>query len=1279
VRFGAVAGVLLLWQAVAGGLLAREPLSFEERVRAQEAIERVYYAHRIWPRENPGPKPPFEQRVSRAQLEAKVADYLKKSAALDQFWHRPIEPNQLQAEMDRMAEGTKDPAMLAELFAALDSDPALIAECLARPALADRLIRDWYAHDSRFHGEARARAEAALENLDPEKFARFTGGEYRHARYVLARAGGWRTEEHPHDSGPSEAVPVSPEKWQALVRQLPPVGQLGSVQESTDAFFILRWCYVDAESLEVECRVFRKASFDPWWRETAPSFPVGERAFHPAQAAFRLPQLGGVRAATCVGAWEPSALENAMDGRENHTAVWTGAEMIVWGGDYGTSQNCYQTGGRYSPATDTWRPTPTGPGCPRERIHHTAVWTGTEMIIWGGDQQGFSFDDGGRYNPATDQWTAMPSGATSPEARSLHTAVWSGTEMIVWGGDHQMVWSHKILNTGARFDPSNDTWTATSTGDNNPGPSSSHVAVWTGNLMVVWGNGGSVGFIGGRYDASTDAWLPVSQTGSPAPGQGQTAVWTGSEMIVWGGDYATGNTGGRYAPATDAWTPTSTGPGCPSGRRGHTAVWTGSEMIVWGADSSGGATGGRYNPLTDAWSPTSTGGACPTGRTGQSAVWTGSEMIVWGGYHSYVSTPGGSLENTGGRYRPATDDWVPTSTGAPERPSDSYGAEIAWTGSELVVTGSTGAWPFSWLGAKYNLATDSWGPVSEAPGSTFGRTGHFLFWTGTELLLWGGQKQAEGLLVPGGRYNPLTDAWVPTSVAPPCPTYLQPWNSNAIWTGSEMVVWGWDLNGGRGARYAPTSDAWTSVPSPPPSLMPRSWFTAVWSGSEMILWGGANNGSSGTVLFDTGAAYFPAENTWRLLAVDANTPRPRTSHTALWTGSEMLVWGGVSVNPDTNEATGGRYDPALDRWTATSTGAGCPLGRLLHTAVWTGGEMIVWGGESNQSFPPWLDSGARYDPLVDEWTPMGHSPHTPSARCAHRAIWTGTRMIAFGGEPPTSTGGLYIPELTMPAIVGPDSGCSGFLLSTRWYSTYQWRLNGSPILGATGRFLAVTQSGAYSVTVTDGAACSATSQERLVTVMPPPNATISGAASNSCPSPTVTLQADPSGSGYRWSYEGVAITGATQRTCDVSLTGDYIVEVADSNGCIGTSAAKAVRVSFCQTTETSPSGAVFPARLAKDAASPTAYYLYFQRAGDAAGYNIYEGTLGSWYSHRNAPGNLCHAAVTDLGTGEMRAAITPSAGNHYYLVSAYEGKFEGPTGFSSSGTQIPAFQSSCAP
>src|SRR2546425_3013348 len=132
-------------------------------------------------------------------------------------------------------------------------------------------------------------------------------------------------------------------------------------------------------------------------------------------------------------------------------------------------------------------------------------------------------------------------------------------------------------------------------------------------------------------------------------------------MIVWGGYSGLyENTGSVYDPATDTWTPTST-TNVPSGRFGHTAVWTGSRMVVWGGNDglsgpNGINTGSRYDPAADAWdpTPTSTTGA-PSNRYQHTAVWTGSRMIVWGGY-SYPS-----LLDTGGRYDPETDTWIPTS------------------------------------------------------------------------------------------------------------------------------------------------------------------------------------------------------------------------------------------------------------------------------------------------------------------------------------------------------------------------------------------------------------------------------------------------------------------------------------------------------------------------------------------------------------------------------------------------------------------------------------------
>ncbi len=88
------------------------------------------------------PKPSLDAVMSQAQLEKKVEDYLRESQALEDYWQQPITPEQLQAEMDRMARHTKQPEVLRELFAALGDDPFVIAECLARPMLAERFVAE---------------------------------------------------------------------------------------------------------------------------------------------------------------------------------------------------------------------------------------------------------------------------------------------------------------------------------------------------------------------------------------------------------------------------------------------------------------------------------------------------------------------------------------------------------------------------------------------------------------------------------------------------------------------------------------------------------------------------------------------------------------------------------------------------------------------------------------------------------------------------------------------------------------------------------------------------------------------------------------------------------------------------------------------------------------------------------------------------------------------------------------------------------------------------------
>ena len=249
------------------------------------------------------------------------------------------------------------------------------------------------------------------------------------------------------------------------------------------------------------------------------------------------------------------------------------------------------------------------------------------MIIWGGTNFDEELNTGGRYNPATDSWTAT-STTNAPAGRDSHTAVWTGTQMIVWGG--RVVPVGTFSNTGGRYNPSTDSWTAvTTTMRRLP---ESHTAVWTGSVMVVWGGVRQYSLnTGGRYNPTSDSWAPTSLTNAPIP-EDRTHGSLDRQRDDHLGRHCDFNTGGKYNPSTDTWTPTNTAT-APTGRGEHAAVWTANKMIIWGGIDFINQffnTGGRYDPVTNSWTPTSTSNA-PAGRKGVEGVWTGSEMIVWGG------------------------------------------------------------------------------------------------------------------------------------------------------------------------------------------------------------------------------------------------------------------------------------------------------------------------------------------------------------------------------------------------------------------------------------------------------------------------------------------------------------------------------------------------------------------------------------------------------------------------------------------------------------------------
>ena len=128
--------------AAASAMRPNRTLTFSDRVAYQRAIEEIYWRHRIWPKDSPQPKPSFEAMISQRQLEKKVEAYLRKSQLVADKRRSPITASELQAEMERMASHTLHPRVLLELFQALANDPFVIAECLARPLVAERLASE---------------------------------------------------------------------------------------------------------------------------------------------------------------------------------------------------------------------------------------------------------------------------------------------------------------------------------------------------------------------------------------------------------------------------------------------------------------------------------------------------------------------------------------------------------------------------------------------------------------------------------------------------------------------------------------------------------------------------------------------------------------------------------------------------------------------------------------------------------------------------------------------------------------------------------------------------------------------------------------------------------------------------------------------------------------------------------------------------------------------------------------------------------------------------------
>ncbi|HMJ92156.1 MAG TPA: kelch repeat-containing protein, partial [Candidatus Acidoferrum sp.] len=438
-------------------------------------------------------------------------------------------------------------------------------------------------------------------------------------------------------------------------------------------------------------------------------------------------------------------------------------------------------------------------------------------------------------------------------------------------------------------------------------------------------------------------------------------------------------------------------------------------------------TGSRYNPAANTWSAIT---PAPEGRDLHVAATSGTDMFILGGNESYYTFNGvsGGLfvgetpSSYGLRYNISGNSWSVINTNGQPRVTD---GSLVWTSAGLVLWGGS-AWYYhnpsgfgssiiyypTNFGARYVPASDSWVALSTSTLSN--RTLHSAVWTGTQMIIWGGRDRDYDALSNGARYNAAGNNWTSMTIPPASGEPGPRTSPSAVWTGDALIVWG-GLNGGTALRsggiYRP-GIGWTNTPDiGAPSA--RFNHTAVWNGSEMIIWGGL--GSFGGVPLNNGARFNVSSNKWFPLAT-LNAPRARALHTAVWTGREMIVWGGhdfTNIFYPQFLGNGGRYNPSNNTWTTLSNTPGVSA-RAGHTAVWTGNEMLLWGGYtfSGGLFGTFtrFSTGYRYNPALSNWTNIAAAGI--AGRQSHTAVWNGTEMLVWGGQTATgatNTGARYRP------------------------------------------------------------------------------------------------------------------------------------------------------------------------------------------------------------------------------------------------------------------------------
>lgn len=342
-------------------------------------------------------------------------------------------------------------------------------------------------------------------------------------------------------------------------------------------------------------------------------------------------------AASAQASWRPLP-PAPIPGRLGASTVWTGREMIVWGGVTRSASGHVaprSDGAVYNPAKRTWRRIATAPSGVLGGGGPAAAWTGSQMVVWVSNSPDGPAG-GALYDLRRNTWRRLPKGPLG--VREQYASVWTGSELLIFGGHGGDTFA---TPTAAALDPRTGAWRRLQALDSIIGLGTVNGALWDGREA----------FVSGILSRHRVADRPILLAFSPKSGklrqidlskapvtplqrrQLDPVGRSGSELVFWAGGPSSSPVV-RYNPTTDRWTKAAAAP-CRPYRQ---IAWAGARLVVACATDRLES----YDARTNSWSATKPGPSPLNSRTSSEIAWTGSDLIVWSGAAAarYNPTPG---------------------------------------------------------------------------------------------------------------------------------------------------------------------------------------------------------------------------------------------------------------------------------------------------------------------------------------------------------------------------------------------------------------------------------------------------------------------------------------------------------------------------------------------------------------------------------------------------------------------------------------------------------------